>query len=79
MSDPFCYLCFAATIFAYGQTISGKTFTIRGITESAVSDIYRHIENVSGIHPLMQKKLCNNTPIDATNLRNYGRLLSNMS
>ncbi|KQK13094.1 kinesin-like protein KIN-7A [Brachypodium distachyon] len=34
-----------ATIFAYGQTSSGKTFTIRGVTESAVSDIYRHIEN----------------------------------
>jgi centromeric protein E len=36
-----------ATIFAYGQTSSGKTFTMRGVTESAVNDIYRHIENVS--------------------------------
>ncbi|KAM0823383.1 hypothetical protein ACQ4PT_070898 [Festuca glaucescens] len=34
-----------ATIFAYGQTSSGKTFTMRGVTESAVSDIYRHIQN----------------------------------
>ncbi|WVZ70768.1 hypothetical protein U9M48_019409 [Paspalum notatum var. saurae] len=34
-----------ATIFAYGQTSSGKTFTMRGITESAVSDIYRHIDS----------------------------------
>ncbi|EHA8588473.1 kinesin-like protein KIN-7A [Cocos nucifera] len=34
-----------ATIFAYGQTSSGKTYTMRGITESAVSDIYEHIEN----------------------------------
>ncbi|KQK07038.1 kinesin-like protein KIN-7A [Brachypodium distachyon] len=34
-----------ATIFAYGQTSSGKTFTMRGVTESAVSDIYGHIEN----------------------------------
>ncbi|KAL5220833.1 hypothetical protein ABZP36_025546 [Zizania latifolia] len=34
-----------ATIFAYGQTSSGKTFTMRGVTESAVNDIYRHIEN----------------------------------
>ncbi|CAD6338019.1 unnamed protein product [Miscanthus lutarioriparius] len=34
-----------ATIFAYGQTSSGKTFTMRGVTESAVSDIYRHIDN----------------------------------
>ncbi|KAM3301098.1 kinesin-like protein NACK2 [Capsicum chacoense] len=33
-----------ATIFAYGQTCSGKTFTMRGITESAVNDIYEHIK-----------------------------------
>jgi hypothetical protein len=38
---------FAATIFAYGQTSSGKTFTMRGITENAVKDIYEHIRNVS--------------------------------
>jgi len=37
---------FAATIFAYGQTSSGKTFTMRGITEKAVTDIYNHIMNV---------------------------------
>ncbi|PHU11672.1 Kinesin-like protein NACK1 [Capsicum chinense] len=35
-----------ATIFAYGQTSSGKTFTMRGITESAVNDIYEHIKFV---------------------------------
>ncbi|KAG2667483.1 hypothetical protein I3760_15G117300 [Carya illinoinensis] len=34
-----------ATIFAYGQTSSGKTYTMRGITEKAVNDIYRHIMN----------------------------------
>ncbi|XP_020251958.1 kinesin-like protein KIN-7A [Asparagus officinalis] len=34
-----------ATIFAYGQTSSGKTYTMRGITESAVHDIYKHIHN----------------------------------
>lgn len=33
-----------ATIFAYGQTSSGKTFTMRGITENAVKDIYEHIK-----------------------------------
>lgn len=33
-----------ATIFAYGQTSSGKTFTMRGITENAVSDMYSYIE-----------------------------------
>ncbi|GFZ12229.1 ATP binding microtubule motor family protein [Actinidia rufa] len=32
-----------ATIFAYGQTSSGKTYTMRGITEKAVNDIYTHI------------------------------------
>ena len=39
--------CIAATIFAYGQTSSGKTYTMRGITEKAVHDIYKHILNVS--------------------------------
>eukprot|EP00250_Pteridium_aquilinum_P022774 c25688_g1_i1 orf=163-3195(-) len=33
-----------ATIFAYGQTSSGKTFTMRGITENAIQDIYAFIE-----------------------------------
>lgn len=37
----------AATIFAYGQTSSGKTFTMRGITEYAVNDIFEHIKNVT--------------------------------
>ncbi|XP_028114696.1 kinesin-like protein NACK1 [Camellia sinensis] len=32
-------------MFAYGQTSSGKTYTMRGITEKAVNDIYRHIVN----------------------------------
>ncbi|PIM97646.1 Kinesin-like protein [Handroanthus impetiginosus] len=34
-----------ATIFAYGQTSSGKTYTMRGITEKAVNDIYTHMMN----------------------------------
>ncbi|KAJ4960066.1 hypothetical protein NE237_019976 [Protea cynaroides] len=34
-----------ATIFAYGQTSSGKTYTMRGVTEKAVNDIYDHISN----------------------------------
>ncbi|KAK8646450.1 hypothetical protein V6N13_120235 [Hibiscus sabdariffa] len=34
-----------SSIFAYGQTSSGKTYTMRGITEYAVSDIYDYIEN----------------------------------
>ena len=44
-SNNFNFL--AATIFAYGQTSSGKTFTMRGITENAIQDIYECIKNVS--------------------------------
>ncbi|KAL6585680.1 Kinesin-like protein nack2 [Orobanche minor] len=32
-----------ATIFAYGQTSSGKTFTMRGVAEHAIRDIYERI------------------------------------
>ncbi|CAA2935265.1 kinesin KIN-7E isoform X1 [Olea europaea subsp. europaea] len=32
-----------STIFAYGQTSSGKTYTMNGITEYAVADIYDYI------------------------------------
>lgn len=35
-----------ATIFAYGQTSSGKTFTMRGVAEDAVEDIYKYIKLV---------------------------------
>ncbi|RDY12628.1 Kinesin-like protein NACK1, partial [Mucuna pruriens] len=34
-----------ATVFAYGQSSSGKTYTMRGIIEKVVSDIYQHIVN----------------------------------
>ncbi|XP_074273374.1 kinesin-like protein KIN-7J [Silene latifolia] len=33
-----------SSVFAYGQTSSGKTFTMSGITHYAVSDIYDYIE-----------------------------------
>ncbi|XP_034674880.1 kinesin-like protein KIN-7F isoform X2 [Vitis riparia] len=33
-----------SSIFAYGQTSSGKTYTMTGITECAVSDIYDYVE-----------------------------------
>ncbi|KAK4437710.1 Kinesin-like protein KIN-7F [Sesamum alatum] len=33
-----------STIFAYGQTSSGKTYTMNGITEYAVADIYDYIQ-----------------------------------
>ncbi|OIV92694.1 hypothetical protein TanjilG_18045 [Lupinus angustifolius] len=33
-----------SSIFAYGQTSSGKTYTMSGITEYAVADIFNYIE-----------------------------------
>ncbi|XP_027077997.2 kinesin-like protein KIN-7E isoform X1 [Coffea arabica] len=33
-----------ATLFAYGQTSSGKTFTMTGITEYTIGDIYDYIQ-----------------------------------
>lgn len=36
-----------ATIFAYGQTSSGKTYTMKGITDRAVMDIYKYIDKHS--------------------------------
>ncbi|KAI3762790.1 hypothetical protein L1987_53231 [Smallanthus sonchifolius] len=33
------------SIFAYGQTSSGKTYTMTGITQYAISDIFDHISN----------------------------------
>ncbi|KAK4274818.1 hypothetical protein QN277_017989 [Acacia crassicarpa] len=33
-----------SSVFAYGQTSSGKTYTMTGITEHAVRDIYDYIE-----------------------------------
>ena len=40
-------LFLAATIFAYGQTSSGKTYTMRGITDHVIEDIFEHMKNVS--------------------------------
>ncbi|XP_059459574.1 kinesin-like protein KIN-7I isoform X2 [Corylus avellana] len=33
-----------SSIFAYGQTSSGKTYTMSGITEYAVADIYEYVD-----------------------------------
>ncbi|KAL1536648.1 kinesin-like protein KIN-7G [Salvia divinorum] len=33
-----------SSVFAYGQTSSGKTFTMTGVTEYAIADIYDHIQ-----------------------------------
>ena len=40
-----CYVI-VATVFAYGQTSSGKTYTMRGITEYTTNDIFAYIEQV---------------------------------
>ncbi|XP_039015554.1 kinesin-like protein KIN-7H [Hibiscus syriacus] len=36
-----------SSIFVYGKTSSGKTYTMRSITEYAVYDIYNYIENMT--------------------------------
>lgn len=36
-----------STIFAYGQTSSGKTYTMNGITQYTVADIYSYIQKAS--------------------------------
>lgn len=38
-----------ASVFAYGQTSSGKTFTMTGITEYAIADIYDYIQKVNSL------------------------------
>ena len=37
---------FPASIFAYGQTSSGKTYTMMGITEYTVADIFDYMHRV---------------------------------
>lgn len=37
---------FPASIFAYGQTSSGKTYTMCGITGYATADIYEYVDQV---------------------------------
>ncbi|KAH0718415.1 kinesin-like protein NACK1 [Solanum tuberosum] len=38
---------FNSSVFAYGQTSSGKTYTMTGITEYAIADIYDYIQKHS--------------------------------
>ncbi|CAL0325482.1 unnamed protein product [Lupinus luteus] len=59
-----------ATIFAYGQTSSGKTFTMRGITENAIRDIYEYIQNTperAFILRISALEIYNETVIDLLN------------
>lgn len=42
----FCDCNRSASIFAYGQTSSGKTYTMSGITECTVADIFNYVEKV---------------------------------
>ena len=41
------YLFVTASVFAYGQTSSGKTYTMTGITEHTAADIYDYIAKVT--------------------------------
>lgn len=45
-SNFFPFQTFSASIFAYGQTSSGKTYTMNGITEYTVADIFDYIHRV---------------------------------
>jgi hypothetical protein len=45
-SFPPFFLPVIASIFAYGQTSSGKTYTMTGITEHTAADIYNYIGKV---------------------------------
>lgn len=59
-----------ATIFAYGQTSSGKTFTMRGITENAIRDIYECIKNTPDrdfVLKISALEIYNETVIDLLN------------
>lgn len=40
----------SATVFAYGQTSSGKTYTMNGITEYTVADIYDYVRRVCKVY-----------------------------
>ncbi|GAB4853690.1 Kinesin-like protein nack2 [Ancistrocladus abbreviatus] len=65
-----------ATIFAYGQTSSGKTYTMRGITEKAVKDLYEHMSNTPQRDFLLKisaLEIYNETVVDLLN-RNSGPL-----
>lgn len=54
---------FLGTVFAYGQTSSGKTYTIMGCDEQwgvipySVAEIFDTIENVNKFYRLINKKL----------------------
>ncbi|KAL0722492.1 hypothetical protein Bca4012_037091 [Brassica carinata] len=59
-----------ATIFAYGQTCSGKTFTMRGVTDSVVKDIYEHIRKTqerSFVLKVSALEIYNETVVDLLN------------
>lgn len=44
------YVYTTASILAYGQTSSGKTYTMSGIAEYTIADIYDYIEKVTNCH-----------------------------
>ena len=63
-----CVFCFAGTIFAYGQTASGKTYTMMGsedylgVIPRAIHDLFQKIEKVNNLakFPVCARKSSNN-------------------
>ncbi|GFY98572.1 ATP binding microtubule motor family protein [Actinidia rufa] len=67
--DLILFLC-SNNFRAYGQTSSGKTFTMRGITENAVKDIYEHIKSTPErdfVLRLSALEIYNETVVDLLN------------
>ncbi|KAI7735585.1 hypothetical protein M8C21_030748 [Ambrosia artemisiifolia] len=60
-----------ATIFAYGQTNSGKTYTMKGIADHCINDIYDHINNNATASKFVLKfsaiEIYNETVVDLLN------------
>ncbi|MFS7916598.1 putative plus-end-directed kinesin ATPase [Helianthus anomalus] len=65
-----------STIFAYGQTSSGKTYTMKGIADNCINDIYAHIANATASRFVLKFsaiEIYNETVVDLLN-RDSGAL-----
>ncbi|KAJ0766410.1 putative plus-end-directed kinesin ATPase [Helianthus annuus] len=65
-----------STIFAYGQTSSGKTYTMKGIADNCINDIYAHITNATASRFVLKFsaiEIYNETVVDLLN-RDSGAL-----
>ncbi|KAJ0780342.1 putative plus-end-directed kinesin ATPase [Helianthus annuus] len=65
-----------STIFAYSQTSSGKTYTMKGIADNCINDIYAHITNATASRFVLKFsaiEIYNETVVDLLN-RDSGAL-----